>query len=243
MQSAYAASQVTFYIDGDPITAVPNYLYLGRQLTYSNSDWLVLYRNLQRAQRVWGMIVRVLRHEGASTRAKGLFYKTIAQAVLLYSCETWTLRESMIKPLSGFHNRAIRRLTGTMPQRQPDNTWLYPPIAPAMKDAGIYSIQTYIWRRQSTAVDYIATRDIYRLCTEAAPPTGSSRCLRWWQQDHEPDSSYAPSTSSSDDSSMAIGLELDLLDGGGNDAAADPQDDPDDEAYSDDTQDAEDDAD
>ena len=137
------------------------YLYLGRQISYNNSDWVTLYRNLARAQKVWGMVVRVLQCEGASMRAKGLFYKAICQAVLLYSCETWTITDAMLAPLAGFHHHAARRLTGTVARRQPDGSWLYPPLGKAMKDAGLYSIQTYIWCRQARMVDYISTRAIH----------------------------------------------------------------------------------
>ena len=71
------------------------------------------------------MISRILGKEGATPRAKGLFYKTIVQAVLLYSCETWVLTDAMIKVLESFHHKIARRITGKMVRRVADE-WVYP---------------------------------------------------------------------------------------------------------------------
>jgi hypothetical protein len=62
------------------------------------------------------MVSRVLVRDGASTRAMGLFYKAIVQAVLLYGCKTWTLTNPMIKALESFHHKVARRILGKMPK-------------------------------------------------------------------------------------------------------------------------------
>jgi hypothetical protein len=63
---AFEADSVNFHLNAAPLEKVTTYLYLGRILTYNNSDWPTLYRNLRKAQSRWAMIVRVLDKEGAS---------------------------------------------------------------------------------------------------------------------------------------------------------------------------------
>ena len=52
------------------------------------------------------------------------------------------------------------------------------------------------------AID-VATRDIHHLCTNAEPRSDSPQCLRWWQQDYEPegDGSFSPESSADSGSS------------------------------------------
>ena len=172
-----------------------SFVCLGRVIAYNNSDWPALYRNLKRAQTQWGMIVWVLEKDGASVRARGLFYKTIAMAVLLYGCETWTVTDSMLTVLEGFHHKVARRLTGRVP-RLVEGAWDYPPLADALGEAGLHSIGTYIHRRQTNVAIQIATRPIFNRCFQSSPLRGSPRTLRWWQQNHRPDPSYVPSEGS-----------------------------------------------
>ena len=96
--------------------------HLGRPLSYNNSDWIALYRNLKKAQAKWGMIARILVREGASLRARGHFYKAVVQSVLLYGCETWTITATMMKVLDRFHHRVARRISG-MVARLVDGEW------------------------------------------------------------------------------------------------------------------------
>jgi transaldolase len=107
---------------------VETFRYLGLLLASNNSDWPTLYYNLKKAQQCWGMISWVLVQDGASTRAMGVFYKAVVQAVLLYGCETWTITNPMIKALESFHHRVAHRIARMTPTQQPDGSWHYPPF-------------------------------------------------------------------------------------------------------------------
>ena len=200
----YYASSQEFLLNGQRLESVNNFLYLGRVLSFTNNDWPALYRNLKKARQRWSMIVRILDKDGSTPRAKGLFYKTIAMAVLLYGCETWTLTDTMIKVLEGFHHRVARRITGKMPYLEGDD-WIYPPLVDAMEEAGLFTIGHYVHKRQTTIALHIATRPIYQLIQQATPRTGSPRTLRWWEQDHSPDPDFDPAQlSSSTDTDPAV---------------------------------------
>lgn len=173
-----------FTLNGIPLERVRSFKYLGRILTDTNSDWPSLYHNLLKARRRWALVSRILEKEGASVRARGMFYKSIVQSILLFGSETWTVTGAMLKVLDSFHHRIARRITGKMARRSPDGEWVYPPLQEALQEAGLYSMQEYIRRRQRTVEQYIAVRPIHTLCRETTPRTGSSKFLRWWDQDH-----------------------------------------------------------
>ena len=89
-----------------------------------------------------------------------------------------------MKVLEGFHHRVARRITGNQARRLPNGEWEYPPLEPALEAAGLFPMKEYVRRRQAHIADYIATRPICNMCVDATPLSGSSRRLRWWQQDH-----------------------------------------------------------
>ena len=115
-----------------------------------------------------------------------MFHKSVAQSVLLCGSESWVTTDAMRKALEGFHHRVARRISGLVAQRTGPNEWHYPPIEEALEQTGLWPMREYIYRRQNTIAQEIAVRPIYEMCLEATPATGSSRFLRWWQQDHSP---------------------------------------------------------
>ena len=150
---------------------VRTFKYLGRTIAANNSDWPALYTNLNKARRKWSTLARILTKTGLPPRMAGLFYKAIAQAVLLYGSESWVLSPAMLQPLEGFHHQVARRLTGRLPRKSANNQWIYPPVAETLHLAGFFTMKEYIRRRQNTVADYIASRPIYDLCLTSLPPS------------------------------------------------------------------------
>ena len=109
-----------------------------------------------------------------------MFDKAIIQSVLLFGVETWTVTNAMMEILESFHHHVARRLSGPIPYRSPDGAWIYPPLKEAMDKAGLWTMKEYVRRRQATVEDYVATRPIYQLCTQAIMLPGASRIMRWW---------------------------------------------------------------
>ena len=65
----------------------------------------------------------------------GIFYKAVAQAVLLFGAKTWVLTQRMGKALDSFQSRVARRLTVRQPRRKKYGIWDYPPLAEALREA------------------------------------------------------------------------------------------------------------
>ena len=172
---------IVFSVNDVDLSRVDNFRYLGRVLTESNSDWPTLNHNLKRAKQKWARISRVLSRDGASNRAAGMFYKAVVQTVLLYGCESWDVTDGMMAVvLRGFHHSVARRITGKVGRLQPNGTWVYPDIAEALAECGLFSMFEYVRRRQQRMVQHIATRPMQDLIP-AVEDTNGSR-LRWWCQ-------------------------------------------------------------
>jgi hypothetical protein len=71
-----------------------------------------------------------------------MFYKAIAQAVLLYACKTWVIPDSMLKPIQGFHHRVARRISKKQPYKS-HGQWVYPPSEQALEEAKLHPAEHY----------------------------------------------------------------------------------------------------
>ena len=167
----------------EPIQNFSTFRYLGRVLTAGDYDWLAVVGNLGKAQKSWGRLSRILSREGADPKVSRIFYKAVAQSVLLFGAETWVLTPRMEQALDSFQNRVARRITGNQPRRQyTDGSWEYPPLAEALREAGFEGIRKSVTRRQNTVAHYIATQPILGLCERATQLPVARVSRRWWEQ-------------------------------------------------------------
>ena len=138
--------------------------------------------NLKKARKTWGRMSRILGREGADAKISGTFYVAVVKQVLLTGSETWVVTPRILKALEGFHHRAARRISRKMPRRRPDGSWHYPPLAGALRDAGLAPISEYVARRQGTIAQYIALRPIFDVVTREEKQRGTSAPMCWWEQ-------------------------------------------------------------
>ena len=129
------------------------------------------------------MISRVIERTGATVRSQGEMYKAVAQSVLLYGSDIWVVTREMLKVLKAFHHRAARHITGMTVKRGAGGEWEYSAVEEEMYAAGIHPIGIYTKRRQMNIAEKVACRPVYTLCTEAERMLGTSRMMRWWDQD------------------------------------------------------------
>ena len=179
-QHQLEAEEVTFQIAGVEIERVSSFRYLGRVLDENDDDTHALTRQLARARARWGRIASVLRSEGVNPRAMGYFYKAVVQAILLYGSETWVLTNFQLKKLRSFHARVARYLTGRHIRQNKDGTWVHPPTADVLEEAGLETIDEYIKRRRDTVRRFVMFRPIYDICRRSIAIT--NRAV-WWNQD------------------------------------------------------------
>ncbi len=59
---------------------------------------------------------------------------------------------------------------------------MYPSSEDVREEVGLHTIKHYIWVRQNTVVQYIATRPIFEFCKEAERRRGTQPRQYWWEQ-------------------------------------------------------------
>ena len=64
-----------------------------------------MVRNLSQAKTVWRRMSHILSREGVKPRVKGLFFKAVIQAVLLFIVETWVVNPAWERPWGGLRPR------------------------------------------------------------------------------------------------------------------------------------------
>ena len=69
--------------------------YLWRPLDHTDNGWPEIRQNIKRARTVWGRLEKLLRRERAEPRVVTIFYRAVAQAVILFGLETSVLPAGM----------------------------------------------------------------------------------------------------------------------------------------------------
>ena len=93
----------------------------------------------------------------------------------------------MIKVLDMFHHWIARRITVNTDQIVGEEGWEWPLKEEATEELGMWPIWEYVQRWQAKIAEYIATHPILEFCNGSERMPGSSRSLRWRDQDHGQD--------------------------------------------------------
>ena len=56
-----------------------------------------------RARSVWGRLGKLMRREGVKPKVSEMFYRAVAQVVLMFGSETWVLLVTIEKKVEGTH--------------------------------------------------------------------------------------------------------------------------------------------
>ena len=104
MQHCFEASPVPIIVNAEPLEPAPTFPYLGRTVTYSNSNWAALYKNLSKVRWRWGVVDKVVIKTGATVQVQGIHYKAIFHMVLIYGSKSWVVTASMLKLIEVFHH-------------------------------------------------------------------------------------------------------------------------------------------
>ncbi len=106
----------TFCANREDLEWVEVFKYLGQLILYNDADNQAMWSNLQKAIRCWAWDSWVLQAKNTIPKTFGMFYKPTIQAVLLYGSEIWSLSQSSMKHLEGFHILAMWRMSDKRPE-------------------------------------------------------------------------------------------------------------------------------
>jgi hypothetical protein len=97
-------------VGGNRIENVQEFVYLGSLLTSDNDCSKEIHRRIARATGVMAEFKNIWRSKNISVRTKLDIIRTCVLSVLLYACETWTLRKRDKDRLLAFEMRCYRRI-------------------------------------------------------------------------------------------------------------------------------------
>ncbi len=166
------ALECTFHANGEDLERVEVFKYLGWLISFDDADNQAMRSKLKKARGCWAWVSRVLRAENATPKTCGMFYKATVQAVLLYGSETWSLSPSSMKRLEGFRICAAWRMSGKRPERNVDESWMYPRSEEVLEAVGMKSIAHYVDVRRQTVAIFIVNQKIHELCAGAVRKRG-----------------------------------------------------------------------
>ena len=99
-------SQDRVFVNNEPLDEVFDFKYLGSQTSSSAKDIHVrkglAWKALQSLDMFW--------KSSMSRTTKTRIFRMAVEPILLYGCETWTLKESLVKELDGFYTRMLRKV-------------------------------------------------------------------------------------------------------------------------------------
>ena len=94
-------------------------------------------------------------------KAKSIFYKVIAQKILLYGAESWVVSETRRRKLASFHNRCARFITGRHIKQQEDGTWVFPCSKITIKEADLLTVEEYIQKRKENILPFAEEQELF----------------------------------------------------------------------------------
>ena len=108
----YGRTPDTLQLNTDLVEAVDSFRYLGCDFADSGQCCSEVLRRIALASSIMGQLNQVWRQKFLSLRTKTRIYCSCVQSVLLYGCDTWTLRKYELRRLESFHMSCQHRILG-----------------------------------------------------------------------------------------------------------------------------------
>ena len=102
----------TLQLYGEPLEFVDRFTYLGSCISNDGSVTQEVSFRIAKARAVYASLNHIWRMKDISRQLKGRIYRCTVRAVLLYGCETWTLKVEDLRHLQTFENRCLRSIGG-----------------------------------------------------------------------------------------------------------------------------------
>ena len=97
-------------VNGEELENVEEFVYLGSLLTWNNDCGKEIGRRIAKAAGAMAAFGNIWKSREISIKTKIDIIKTCIFSILLYACETWTLRKREINRLMAFEMRCYRRI-------------------------------------------------------------------------------------------------------------------------------------
>jgi hypothetical protein len=177
------AREVVFTIRWVQLDNVREFVYIGHNLLLMDEDAPYVHNNVVKALQMWTQASRILLHEKPTPSTTVMFYKSVAQTVLLFGSETWVVTPRMMNTLESFHRQVSCRIAGRSPvYLRREEQWSYPFCGDAYEKTGMHTGEECITHRRNIIVDYVASHHSFTLCCEANYKGWGVQHQKWWEQ-------------------------------------------------------------
>ena len=146
---------------GTFMPVVDMFRYLGSWLTRDGRDDCDVVARIETAGNAFGALRScIFSSTTVSFRTKKIVYLALILSILLYGCESWCLTEALLHKLRLFHRQCIR----AMCRVNRYHTRIHRiHSSELLARVGLYSIDTYVSRRQLRWAGHVARMDYSRL--------------------------------------------------------------------------------
>jgi len=97
-------------VRGGFMTYTKHFKYLGSHISYSLQDNYDIKSRIAAATEAFGALTKFWYNRHVDTYSKYLIFRAIPMNLLLWGCEAWSLRKSLLMKLEVFLTRNIRRI-------------------------------------------------------------------------------------------------------------------------------------
>jgi hypothetical protein len=137
------------------VTFTDRFRYLGTTLSSSLTDDDEIEHRIRSAASAFGCLRSYVFNKNFGSKSlplasKGKLYRCLVLGILLYGCESWVLTAKLRHKLNTFHNRCVRAMTRTKPQRASSSDYIfkYAALKPQYVALGITDIDQHISSRK-----------------------------------------------------------------------------------------------
>ena len=105
-------SQVDIKLEEQSLECVDQFVYLGSLLTKDNDCSKEIRRRIGIATGTFGTLITIWKDDNISTKIKLMLFESCVLSVLMYACETWTLKKADKNRLNAFEMKCYRKMLG-----------------------------------------------------------------------------------------------------------------------------------
>ena len=106
------------------------------------------------------MVTNFLGKTGVPIKYRAVMYKSVVQAVLLYTRKIWVVMDVIVTVLEVFHHRIERRIAGMAARKGCCGEWEWSLVDMVLEVTGSWPIREYVRSQQVTIPYYVAGRAI-----------------------------------------------------------------------------------
>ena len=122
----------SWQIDGETVETVANFIFLGSKITADGDCSHEIKRHLLLGRKVMTNLDSILKSRDITFSAKVRLVKTVVFPVVMYGCESWTIKKAEQRRINAFELWCWRRLLRVLWTARRSNQSILKEISPSL---------------------------------------------------------------------------------------------------------------